>query len=94
VAVGGAGNVILTAITAIEGKKMHQIVFVKASVAVGWNGGVVHLRQGDAWDASDRFVEHHRSLFSDDAAVYLHRTEPVVEQATAAPGEKRSVTRG
>lgn len=72
---------------------MRRIVFAASTLAFAWNGGIVHLRQGDAWDSTDRFVQANPTLFTDDLR-FLHRTEPMVEQATAAPGEKRSVNRG
>lgn len=68
-------------------------VFPVASVAVGYAGGVIHLSTRDVWAADDPFVQARPELFSDTPAVTVVRRTAaapvVVEQATAAPGEKR-----
>jgi hypothetical protein len=68
-------------------------VFPTASVAVGYAGGVIHLSTRDVWAADDPFVRARPELFSDTpTGAVVRRTAPapvVVEQATAAPGEKR-----
>lgn len=63
-------------------------------------GGQVRVAKGTHWPASDPVVVAQPSLFSDDARYGLNFTaEPEgyrapVEQATAAPGERRNVRRG
>lgn len=55
-------------------------------------GERLHIQAGSAWDASDPVVREYPSLFTTDARA-LRRSEPVVEQATAAPGERRGTRR-
>lgn len=64
-------------------------------------GGTALVRKGEHWAASDPVVLAHPSLFSADARYGMrYSAEPVgydappVEQATAAPGERRNVRRG
>lgn len=67
-------------------------------------GGIVVVPLGSHWDAEDPLVRKHPGLFSDDPAVGLassvhvqHEPRifvgPDVEQATAAPGERRNARR-
>lgn len=51
-------------------------------------GGTVRIREGDVWAADDPLVKARPALFS-RTPVAVHRTVSPVEQATAAPGEKR-----
>jgi hypothetical protein len=54
------------------------------------NGSVHYLRPGDVWDADDELVKARPQFFSDSPIrVNTSRGFAVVEQATAAPGEKR-----
>lgn len=69
------------------------IVFAAAQCAVHWNGLTLRLNPGDPWDATDPFVRARPDLFSDVPAV-VNRTSVRVEQATAAPGERRTTRRG
>lgn len=69
-----------------------EVVFAKDSTSVRWDGGVVRLAKSQPWDANDPFVRANPSLFSADPSL-VARTRPQVapvEQATAAPGEKRT----
>lgn len=64
---------------------------VKASFAVGWRV----VPRGALVDAADPIVKGRESLFEPVVATYSTvpasaPVEPVVEQATAAPGEKRT----
>lgn len=70
---------------------MSGIVYAKQSCITHLPGGVpVRLREGDLWDADDPVVKTHPNLFSDEPTRINRTTRtPVVEQATAAPGEKR-----
>jgi hypothetical protein len=68
-----------------------KIAFATSTCAVSWRGGKIQLRAGDAWDGDDPFVKANRHLFSTDTS-HLHRTEHrPVEQATASPGERRTL---
>lgn len=64
-----------------------------------WAGPTVQLIEGEAWDADDPIVQSHPDWFSPEPAVVRGTVPrkaaeaPVVEQATAAPGERRSVKR-
>lgn len=52
------------------------------------------IRRGQAWHAEHPLVLHYPDLFSDEPPdVFPHGWEPEVEQATAAPGEKRATRR-
>lgn len=53
----------------------------------------VQLHRGEAWDASDPFVKANQHLFADQPPV-VRTVDGPVEQATAAPGEKRRTRRG
>lgn len=54
----------------------------------------VELHIDDVWDGDDPFVRTRPDLFS-ATPLRIHRTVPIapVEQATAAPGEKRTTRR-
>lgn len=43
-----------------------ELKFVDASLSIGFKGGIVQLRQDEAWDASDPFVQAHPELFCDE----------------------------
>lgn len=66
------------------------------------NGGQVTVRKGSHWPADDPLVREWPSFFAPDPRYGLSwsgeppasMSEPPVEQATAAPGEKRNVRRG
>ena len=64
-------------------------VFAKSTCAVGFGGGVVRLHMGDPWRADDPFVKARPDMFADDPPGAVVRHTGGVEQATAAPGEKR-----
>lgn len=75
-----------------------RYVYAAASCAASTVEGLnLSLTQDEAWDADDPFVKHRPDLFTDEPT-YPRRTvapvEPTVEQATAAPGERRNVRRG
>lgn len=69
------------------------IVYAAANCVVRYNNLTLRLTPGDPWDATDPFVKSRPDLFS-DAPATVHRTFRPVEQATAAPGERRSTRRG
>jgi hypothetical protein len=55
----------------------------------------LQVRRGEAWHADHPLVVANPDLFGDDPPDVLpRRWEPEVEQATAAPGEKRTSRRG
>lgn len=69
------------------------IVYVKETCGVGTDGGVVHLRRGDAWDTGAELVKAHPGLFEAEPTKVHGRVERAtsapVERATSAPGEQR-----
>lgn len=68
---------------------MANYVYATANTVTYTAGGKrVRLASGDVWDATDPFVKARPDLFADEPPV-VHSTEPQVERATAAPGEKR-----
>jgi hypothetical protein len=79
-----------------------EIVYATGrSVVATTGGGQVLVQEGSHWPADDPIVRQQPSLFSADPAYGLSYSvrpaaEPFgsVEQATAAPGEKRNVRRG
>lgn len=75
---------------------MNALVYATAATSVRWRGGIVRLAEGDAWDADDPFVRSNPGFFAEDPTKVHHSrgAEAPVEQATAAPGEKRSTRRG
>jgi hypothetical protein len=61
----------------------------------GWVGVPPYprfLNENEPWAADDPFVKDHPEYFSEDPQVAPRRSVPVVEQATAAPGEQRTTT--
>ena len=64
-------------------------VYALRSASVNYGPLSVNVVEGQVWDADDPFVKAHKDLFS-DVPVRVHRTTPVVEEATAAPGAKRT----
>lgn len=78
-----------------------DIVYATATAVVSLpGGGQTHVTRGTHWPADDPVVLAQPSLFSTDARYGLNFTarpagyDQPVEQATAAPGEKRNVRRG
>ena len=73
-----------------------------ASVTDPTSGTPGMVRKGTHWSADDPVVAAHPDLFDEDPRWGLaysveppgFRDEPPVEQATAAPGERRNVRRG
>jgi hypothetical protein len=65
------------------------MVVVIQNAVVGFDGGTVALRRGEAWDDKHPVVLAHPHLFSDKPPPE-HRANPKIEQATAAPGERRA----
>jgi hypothetical protein len=64
-------------------------VYALKSASVNHGELAVTVVEGQVWDGNDPFVKAHSDLFSDMPA-RVHRTIPLVEEATAAPGVKRS----
>ena len=61
-----------------------MVVFARLSASVE----DVIIREGEAWASDDPFVERHPDYFTAEPP-RLRRTVAPVEQATAAPGERR-----
>lgn len=64
------------------------------------DGSVFVVRRGQHWPVEDRVVREKPDAFSDDPRYGLaystppaEMADPPVEQATAAPGEKRNLRR-
>lgn len=71
---------------------MADHVFAASTCAIRHGGATIRLRIGDAWPASDPVVQANPGLFSEQPTA-VKRSVPAVEQATAAPGEKRGKSR-
>ena len=73
-----------------------RIVYARDTLATGTADGLtVSLVAGDPWDAADPLVRQRPELFGPEPPPQsIRRTAaPVIEQATAAPGERRNVRR-
>lgn len=71
-----------------------KVVYATADCGTATAEGLsVNLREGDVWAADDPLVKLRPGLFSETppGPRFPRRT---VEQATAAPGERRTTTRG
>lgn len=68
--------------------------FVKQSVSTVVNGSRVRLSKDDPWRDDDPIVKAAPQFFADEPSKVqtsaVKVATPVVEQATAAPGEKRA----
>jgi hypothetical protein len=81
---------------------MIETVYAVDTAHVMMEGGASALvRKGDHWPADDPVVRTNPQLFSRDPRYGMRYTveptgydDPPVEQATAAPGEKRNTRRG
>lgn len=66
--------------------------FARESAVLGFRGETIHLRANSVWRADDPFVKANPSLFA-DAPEIVETSRGAeyrgVEQATAAPGERR-----
>lgn len=67
-----------------------KVVYATADV---WVTEFLYVRRGEYFPADDPAVVAHPQFFTDDPSEFVRRTapptDPVLEQATAAPGEKR-----
>ena len=79
-----------------------NIVYATGTTSVtAPDGSSVTVRHGQHWSAEDPIVRAHPGLFSDNPCYGLTFTgeppvemsQPPVESATAAPGERRNVRR-
>lgn len=70
-------------------------VYALSSCAVRWRDRTIRLTRGTPWRSDDPFVKDRPELFSRKPPVVASSTPASasrdVEQATAAPGEKRRV---
>ncbi len=81
---------------------MIEVVYAKDSANISLpNGGRGKILKGQHFPADDPFVRSRPDLFSSDPRYGLLYTvepdgfdAPIVEEATANPGERRSVRRG
>lgn len=68
-------------------------VFAKSTTVVGTRGGgTTHVQEGEVWSSHDPIVIDHPDLFS-DKPTKVRGAKDTVEEATASPGEKRTVKR-
>lgn len=81
-------------------KDKPRYVFARATTLV-FAPERLRITAGTTWHADHPVVASHPDLFSEDPPEILPRNweapakpEPKVEQATAAPGEKRTARRG
>lgn len=73
-----------------------KAVYATRTCAVAWKPRAIQVTAGEAWDPTDPFVKANPELFTAEPGK-LRRTvpaPPVVEAATANPGERRSTSRG
>lgn len=74
-----------------------NLVYANATCSITDAGGMIYtLVRGEPWDADDPLVKHRPSFFSKtpvQARTSVNRGFVEVEQATAAPGEKRNIKR-
>lgn len=71
---------------------MERIVYAVEDAAVGMpDGSIVSIRRGQPYPADAPVVRRTPGFFSTDPTGVV---ESPVEQATAAPGERRSTRRG
>lgn len=73
---------------------MSEYRYPTGVMVVRYNGGRVHLKPSQQWDADDPFVKARPELFRSGTTVTHSAGFEPVEQATRAPGEKRAVRRG
>ena len=76
---------------------MRDVYAVTTAILSTPEGGQVRVFAGTHWPAEDPLVRSHPDIFSDDPRYGLSYTaEPAaeVEEATANPGQRRSVRRG
>jgi hypothetical protein len=67
------------------------VKYAKWSTSIVVDGWPVTIVEGDSWDGDDPVVRQNPDAFADEPTV-VRRSRPweaPVEQATAAPGEKR-----
>lgn len=74
-----------------------NLVYANASCSItNQHGEIFRLVRGEPWDADDPLVKHRSNFFSKNpvqARTSHNRGFVEVEQATAAPGEKRNTRR-
>jgi hypothetical protein len=68
-----------------------MLKFAATTATVRWNDRLYRIAEGDPWYSDDPFVRARPELFT-DAPQRVFGDRPV-EQATAAPGERRTVKR-
>jgi hypothetical protein len=66
-----------------------EYVFSQAACSFEYDGRTINLTPDQVWDANDPVVVAHPDLFA-AAPLRVHRTVSPVEEATAAPGQKRA----
>lgn len=74
-----------------------RIVYAKSTAVLAHSGDRVQVRAGELWDGDDPLVARYPDMFVEAPNVVRSTASEngytEVEQATAAPGEKRNVRR-
>lgn len=75
-----------------------QLKFAQITCVTSVDGTLVNLTAGEAWDPTDPVVKAHPDLFADQPPFLRRFTgglvqSYVVEEASAAPGERRTTKR-
>lgn len=65
-----------------------SLVFAAASAVFMHDGQLIRLNMDEAWLADDPVVRAHPDMFK-DRPTHIRGTIDIIEQATAAPGERR-----
>lgn len=67
-----------------------KVKYATETFATSGPMGAIRVTAGEVWDADDPIVRRHPNAFrARPLDVHVRRSTPPVEQATAAPGEKR-----
>lgn len=67
---------------------MAKYRYAKTDFVVRGPLGPLAVHRGEVWDATDPVVTEHADMFATQPTL-VRRTSTPIEQATAAPGEKR-----
>jgi len=68
-----------------------MLKFANSTTTVRFGDRLMRLAEGDPWYADDPFVVARPELFADAPVRVFGERGPVVESASAAPGERRAI---
>jgi hypothetical protein len=73
-----------------------SLVFASSTCSVRHAGNTIRLEAGQCWAADDPFVLARPELFTATPSIVFRTASKgvAVEQATKAPGERRTIKRG